>query len=128
MNSSSVRSLSKVFAVGVVDFFRGVYQFREPFRAPQAHYPGERVVEDVDPVTVLDKLAEPAFGHFVAEDPIGQQRMLFAVEPGDRLGRGVAAECLAVFVGKGPEERVYPFGGSRLQGRVCNFDQSRRRF
>ena len=38
--------------------------------------------------------------------------MLFAVESGDRLGRGVAAECLAVFVGKGPEERVYPFGGS----------------
>lgn len=54
--------------------------------------------------------------------------MLFAVEPGDRLGRGVAAECLAVFVGKGPEERVHPFDGSRLQGRVCNFDQSRRRF
>lgn len=41
--------------------------------------------------------------------------MLFAVEPGDCLGRGVAAESLAVFVGKGPEERVHPFGGCRLQ-------------
>lgn len=104
----------EVFAVGVVDFFRGVYQFREPFRAPQAHYPGERVAEDVGPVTVLDKLAEPAFGHFVAEDPVGKQRMLFAVEPGDRLGRRVAAESLAVFVGKGPEERS-TFGGSPPQ-------------
>ena len=117
----------QILPVGVVDLLGAVDQLREALRTPQAHDSGERIAEDIGPVAVLDELAETAFRHLVPENPVGEQRVLFAAEQRHRFGRRVSADRLLVFVRKDPEEFVHPFGGCRLQGLVCNFDHGFRR-
>ena len=114
-----VRALTlQIFAVGVIYLACGIEQFSQVSQSPIAQSTCHGVVEDIRSPSVLDELAEAALHQLVAQDGIGQERMLRGIEPGHRLGGQRAAQGLVIGIREDTQESVHALGCGTTQGLV----------
>lgn len=118
-----VRSFAlQVLAVGVVDAAGVMQEARQAVQAPPLERACHGIVEDIGAIPVLDELAEAALHQLVAQDGVGQQRVLRRGETRHVLRRQAVVRGPAVGVGKDGEKGVHAHGGGTAQVGVGYFN------